>query len=233
VLRFPGKSDRERTQPVRQSSERSGETTQVLKFPGRSGFEGNGAPGPGDRTRSRNLRRATGDVGGDETQVIRLSGPSIDEERTQVIRPGLVPPPGERTEVLQFRAPARATDDEDEGPTVAVPLAATAATAAEQGPTAAIRSDEKPSAGDDADEGPTLEVRSGSKDSIAGAERPDFAEDPTSRIIAPGTDGDEEPTENGRSEMTVMNMERPPDDVVEEPTTPLAIPAQRRPDEHS
>jgi hypothetical protein len=110
--------------------------------------------------RSRDLReRATGDIGGDETQVIRLDEKSVDAERTQVIRPQLVTPPGERTEVLKFR--------------------------------------------------PT---------SIADAERPDFADDPTSRIVPPELredTGDERPK-------TVLDMEQPPDEAA-------GIPAPRRP----
>ncbi|MCO8273001.1 hypothetical protein M1L60_20610, partial [Actinoplanes sp. TRM 88003] len=46
----------------------------------------------------------TGDIGGDETQVIRL-----DPDRTQVIRPGTVEPPGERTEIMRIPAKGKAT----------------------------------------------------------------------------------------------------------------------------
>ncbi|MCY1142923.1 hypothetical protein OWR29_33435 [Actinoplanes sp. Pm04-4] len=46
----------------------------------------------------------TGDIGGDETQVIRF-----DPERTQVVRPGTVEPPGERTEIVRLPAKGKAT----------------------------------------------------------------------------------------------------------------------------
>ncbi|MDY7091009.1 MAG: hypothetical protein SYR96_38745, partial [Actinomycetota bacterium] len=55
-------------------------------------------------------------------------------------------------------------------------------------------------------------------DSIAEVERPDFAEDPTSRIVAGGGN---EPNAEKRG-MTVMSMERPPEDGP-------AVPEQRRP----
>ncbi|WP_250038459.1 hypothetical protein [Paractinoplanes maris] len=45
----------------------------------------------------------TGDIGGDETQVI-----GMDPDRTQVIRPGLVEPPGERTEIIRIPVKAKA-----------------------------------------------------------------------------------------------------------------------------
>ncbi|WP_203782168.1 hypothetical protein, partial [Paractinoplanes rishiriensis] len=62
--------------------------------------------------------------------------------------------------------------------------------------------------------------------SIADAERPNFAEDPTSRIVPPGVEAAQD---HDRTTMTVMNMERPPDELAdEEPTTPIGIPSPRR-----
>ena len=104
----------------------------------------------------------------------------LDPDRTQIIRPGTVEPPGERTEIV--RLPVKGT-----------------ASVAEPAPV-----------------------------SMADAERPNFAEDPTSRIVPPDRDrdGDGDGTERSgeadRRGMTVMSMERPPG---EEPE----IPAQRRP----
>ncbi len=129
---------------------------------------------PGRVEESRAGGAFTGDLGGDETQVIRL-----DPDRTQIIRPGSVEPPGERTEFIRLPAPVAAPPEETAG---------------------------KPAPA-----------------SIADAERPNFAEDPTSRIVPPGADGEPENGGSGRREMTVMSMERPPED--DEPE----IPAQRRP----
>jgi hypothetical protein len=107
--------------------------------------------------------------------VIRLPG-TVDDERTQVIRPNRVTPPGERTEVLQFRA--------------------------------------RPAAG------PV---------SIVDAESPNFAEDPTTPIVPPGARTEEKTTDSVRRSMTVTNMERPPDELAEDTTVHIDIPAQRRP----
>jgi hypothetical protein len=65
----------------------------------------------------------------------------------------------------------------------------------------------------------TVPIDVASPASIADAERPNFAEDPTGRLLPPGP-ASEEPTRT----MTVMNLERPPDE----------IPTQRRhtPDEN-
>jgi len=46
----------------------------------------------------------TGDIGGDETQVIQL-----DPERTHIIRPGSVEPPGERTEIIRLPVTGKST----------------------------------------------------------------------------------------------------------------------------
>jgi hypothetical protein len=150
--------------PVGDARERadSGETTRVLQFPARGVDE-----------------RPYREVGGDETQVIRLPERVVDDERTRVIRPGLVTPPEENTQPLTLPVP--------EGPTRA--------------------------------HGPV---------SIAGAESPNFAEDPTGRIVPPGRTGDDETTEVAKRAMTVMNLERPPEEPGEE-TTHVEVPAPRRP----
>ncbi|WP_250001054.1 hypothetical protein [Actinoplanes sp. M2I2] len=121
----------------------------------------------------------TGDIGGDETQVIEL-----DPDRTQPIRLGTVEPPGERTEIIRIPVRGKAAVP---SPVEARPEAVPA--------------------------------------SIAAAERPDITEDPTSRITPPdgyGPTGEGRDSDPERRGMTVMSMERPPD----EPE----IPAQRRPD---
>ncbi|SNY28482.1 hypothetical protein [Paractinoplanes atraurantiacus] len=147
------------------------EPTQAIKLPGlESGMAipayepSTTVPGgvqparPGDDETTRSLT-------GDQTQVIRLSQP--DPEKTQVVRPGSVEPPGDRTEIIRLQ------------------------------PSPAEAAVKKPAA------------------SIADAEQPDISDDPTSRIVPPGPRV-EEPE---KREMTVMSMERPPDE----------IPAQRKP----
>jgi hypothetical protein len=161
VIRSPLPSSAEKTREIKPPAD----VTQVVKFPKRP------AAGVGERTRDL-AYRATGDVGGDETQVIRLPG-QVDDERTQVIRPNRMPP-GERTEVLQFRAQPRDA-------TV----------------------------------------------SIADAESPNFSEDPTGPINVP----DEKTTDSVRHSMTVTNMERAQDEIAEDTTVHIDIPAQRQPSE--
>ena len=200
VLRFPRTDGAEQTQPTTRSP--GGETTQVLKFPGRPSDD---RPlGPGERT--RDLRNRSTDIGGDETQVIRMPGLAVEDEHTQVIRPGLVPPPGERTEPLGPRRPDRT-----------------------QPPA-------PPAAGEAGNERRRAGCRGGggwcgagceeaAPVSIAEAERPNFAEDPTSRIVPPGAVRDDE----AERSMTVMKMERPPDEQIGERHPHRDIPAQRRP----
>ncbi|MBM2618989.1 hypothetical protein JIG36_25855 [Actinoplanes sp. LDG1-06] len=172
-----------------------------------------------------------GKGGGDETKMIKL-----DADRTQVIRPGYVEPPGERTEIIRLSVQGKATvsgpqaaaaeaapatDADSASPTAATqpsatgaaPQQATGPTPASQPPATGAAS--PASAADSAspdEEGPRPATVS-----IADAERPDFAEDPTGRIVPRGADG----SAAEKREMTVMNMERPPD----EPE----IPAQRQP----
>ncbi|MEV4350637.1 hypothetical protein AB0J83_39775 [Actinoplanes sp. NPDC049596] len=114
----------------------------------------------------------TGDVGGDQTQVIRLQ--PRDPEQTWIVRPGSVEPPGERTEIIRLQP---------------------------QSSPAEIPTDPQPA----------------SRMSIVDAEQPDISNDPTSRVIPPAPRG----AEPEKREMTVMSMERPPDE----------LPTQRRPSE--
>jgi hypothetical protein len=115
----------------------------------------------------------TGDVGGDETQVIRLSG--------RPARPSYVEPPGDRTQVFQVQTNSG------------------------------------------------TESQPGTPTSIAGAERPAFSDDPTSRIVPPDRRGDDErPVDPPKRPRTVMDMERPPDET-DEGVGHAEIPSQRRP----
>jgi len=183
VVPFPAVDPDEKTQVIR--------LPQVLQFPVRSP-----ETEPGHRTRDLS-NRATGDPGGDETQVIRLAGKTVDDEKTQVIRPALVTRPADRSEVLPFRPPTL----RDATPPPPAPT----------------------SNGDE----PATKANIKAPLSIADAEAPNFADDPTSPISMPSRNGDEATEPQNRS-MTVMKMERPPDDAAEE-TTHLEIPTQRRP----
>jgi hypothetical protein len=168
VIRLPVGDQAERTQVVRipqatgPATYRPGEQTRVIPFPG------------------------TGDVGGDETQIIRLPVRSNDGENTQVIRPGLVDPPPERTEVI--RLPLR-TPENARGGEVGESSGRTGN--AESAPQAAVE--------------PDTATR---QPSIVEAEAPDIGDDPTSRLepSPPRTDDD------AKRPMTVMKMERPPED---------------------
>jgi hypothetical protein len=54
-----------------------------------------------------------------------------------------------------------------------------------------------------------------------GAERPNFAEDPTTRLVVPKPDRATPAPENGKSRtMTVTNLERPADELAEDATSP-------------
>jgi hypothetical protein len=188
VVPFPAVDPEEKTQFIR--------LPQVLRLPVRST-----EAEPGQRTRDLS-NRATGDVGGDETQVIRLAGKTVDDEKTQVIRPALVTRPDELGDVLAFRAPA--LRDATPPPPPAEPEPSVPAAAAP-----------KPAANPKAPA------------SIADAEAPNFADDPTSPLALSSLSGDEA-AEARSSSMTVMNMERPPDDPADE-TIHIEILTQRRP----
>ena len=216
VVPFPAVDPEEKTQVIRLS--------QVLQFPVRSP-----EAEPGQRTRDLS-NRATGDIGGDETQVIRLSGKTVDDEKTQVIRPALVTRPDDSSEVLAFRAPklrdATPASPTDAGPSAPTPTADALSSIAGAVAPSSIAGVDPPSSIVSVDP-PTSTANVKAPQSIADAEAPNFADDPTSPISLSSVNGDEAAEAHSRS-MTVMKMERPPDDPDEE-TTLLEIPAQRRP----
>jgi hypothetical protein len=177
--------DMERTQVIRLPVGDQGERTQVVRLPQatgptvyRSGEQTRVIPFPG-----------TGDVGGDETQIIRFPMQRDDAESTQVIRSGTVKPPPERTEVIRLPL-NRASAPADNGEEPTGESESSGRTGKAEGPQAA---------------GAEEPARSRS---IAEEEAPDIADDPTSRIepVTPRTDDDT------KRPMTVMKMERPPAD---------------------
>jgi hypothetical protein len=196
--------DGERTQVIRPVGYEPGQTTRDLGVPGERTQviwpAANRVPGertvvfggPGEQT--RRIVRAGEPIGPDETQVLRLPDPD-DGERTQVIRPGRVTPPSRHLE------PSPLGEGDEPGRWVDSDLGTPAAEGAEPVRRPGDRTD------------------TGRPPSIAGAESPNFAEDPTGRLF-PTTPTPDEPTRT----MTVMNMERPPGDIPE-------IPAQRTPPE--
>ena len=148
----------------------------------------NAASGDGERTQV--LRLPTGparpDDGAEKTQAIRLP---MNAEPTQLLK---VPAAenGEKTQVLRMPTDA-------------------------PGQPAKVSGEPAPRvAGGDETQVIRMPDGPAKPPSIAGAERPNFAEDPTGRLVPPGPVSDE-PTRT----MTVMNLERPPEE----------IPAQRRP----
>jgi len=160
-------------------------------------------------------------LGAEPTQAIRT--PVADGgEKTQVLR---LPPgdPGETTQV--FGGPGERTREVPQGD--ATQVIRTAGTPADGERTQVIRPGLVTPPGESTeavelsapDDHPTVSIDTAAMNaappmSIAGAERPNFAEDPTGRLVPPAPAG-EEPTRT----MTVMNLERPPDEV----------PTQRRP----
>ncbi|GAA0532984.1 hypothetical protein GCM10010172_12260 [Paractinoplanes ferrugineus] len=89
LLPFPVSDPGERTQVINPQPDNA-EQTQVLRFPARPIGEWPTRDVRGIGSRTRDLSdRMTGDVGGDETQVIRFAGKTVDDERTQIIRPHL------------------------------------------------------------------------------------------------------------------------------------------------
>jgi virulence-associated protein VagC len=162
AIRLPDGIDGDRTQAIRLPDGIDGDRTQAIRM-----------PVVDDQDRTQALRLPASETtpaapAGDETQVIR----PVDQDRTQVIRTGLVKPPGDRTEVLKL------------------PVA-----------------DPTPS--------------------IAALEQPNLADDPTSRLVPPAAGGDGEPARTEKRS-TVLNLERPPDEVADD-TTRLDIPTQRGP----
>jgi hypothetical protein len=193
-------ADGGRTQVIRPVGYTPGQTTRDLGTPGdrtqvirparRVPGETTQVIGlPGERTR-RIVRSGENVAGLDETQLIRLPDPAEDGARTQVIHSGEVTPPSEHLRPSVVTPPDFV--DPDDQPAELTQLLDGRGT-----PTGPAEPDAPPS--------------------IARAERPNFAEDPTGRLVAPTLPSDE-PTRT----MTVMNIERPPDEVPE-------IPSQRKP----
>jgi hypothetical protein len=122
------------------------------------------------------------DDGDEKTQLLTLPKPAAHDEQTQMIRTGTVEPPGDRTQLLTFRAAGETTQ-----PTAPAP-------------------------------------------SIVAAERPDPAEDPTTRLnLPPRTPGEATTRPNrDRPAMTATNLERPADEAADD-TRPLTLPVPRPP----
>jgi hypothetical protein len=78
------------------------------------------------------------------------------------------------------------------------------------------------------DEEPAEKTTPKGPSSVMGAERPNFAEDPTTRLMPPRADDPD--AENGNSRtMTVTNLERPADELADDLTRPL-VPGPRSPE---
>ena len=76
--------------------------------------------------------------------------------------------------------------------------------------------------------GPGEDSGNGPSPSIVGEERPDPGADPTTRLVKPG----EHTTADMNEERvgSVLDLERPADEIAEDPTRPLRIPQQRSDD---
>jgi hypothetical protein len=192
-------ADGERTQVIRPVGYEPGQTTRDLGIPGDRTqviWPAAANRAPGERTvvfgqpgeQTRRIPRSREATPPDETQVLRLPDPVDDGESTQVIRLGRVTPPRGHIEPSQLNQP-RAGSGRVTPPEDHV----------------------------EPDDVPTARAEDEPPPSIAGAESPNFSDDPTGRLM-PLVSKSDEPTRT----MTVMNMERPPDDVPE-------IPSQRRP----
>jgi hypothetical protein len=189
-----------------------------------------------DWNRATSGRGAGQADGGDQTQVLRLPPADVDGEQTQLIRlPSRITPPGadagsadaggpgERTRSIPQRAVREPGGDETQViriPRVTVDQERTQVirpgTATPPGERTEVVKRPEPAA-----EQPTAPT------SIAGAERPDFGSDPTSRIVVPPPRTEDPADAPAKPSMTVMNLERPPDEVADD-TTRIEIPSQRR-----
>ena len=172
--------------------------------------------------------RSNGLVGdGDTTQVIRPREPAgaLDRgEETQVIR---VPPAdGERTQVV--RLPAARTSPSDSETTQVVRLSDSPS---DSETTQVIRNDaERMAASGERTEAVPIPAQPQAQMSIVDAERPDPAEDPTTRLGVPAPDDDSRGRNTvdvraSRRIMTVLNLERPQDEVADD-TRHLVRPPQ-------
>lgn len=156
-------------------------------------------PPPDERPTRVITRGATsGPDAGERTQVIRVPQPSDLETTTPAADEG------ERTQVI--RLGAGTVDPPDERTQVIkLPI---------QSPARTVTADADP-----APAGPS---------SVMGAERPNFAEDPTTRLTVPKPGEADGPNAPSRT-MTVTNLERPPDELADDETRPL-VPAPRHPE---
>jgi hypothetical protein len=146
----------------------------------------------------------TRNVTGDETTRIVAPAGANGDDRTEVVRAGRVDPPGDRTQLLTFHPPTSVA------PASVAPASSVPASVA-PAPGAAVAEETKPM-------------------SIAGAERPDPGEDPTTRLTPPGRDPGEATTRANPAvrPTTVTGSERPADEASDD-TRPLTLPAQRPP----
>jgi hypothetical protein len=159
--------------PIPASASASEETTREVTV----------GEGSGEETTRLVLAAAQpADDGDEKTQLLTLPKPAAHGEQTQMIRTGTVEPPGDRTQLLTFRAAGETTQPTEPAP------------------------------------------------SVAAAERPDPAEDPTTRLhLPPRTPGEATTRPNrDRPAMTATNLERPADEAADD-TRPLTLPVPRPP----
>jgi hypothetical protein len=217
----PGDDDQERTQVIRLPAgelvthDLRGRITPVM-------------PPPDDRpTRVINRGALRGSEPGERTQVIRMpqkpepAKPGPAKPGPPKAKPPTAQPPkpepartkatdeAERTQVIRLGA---GTVDPPDERTQVIKLPARTETRT------ASRMEEEP-AEKTTPKGPS---------SVMGAERPNFAEDPTTRLMPPRVDDPD--AENGNSRtMTVTNLERPADELADDLTRPL-VPGPRSPE---
>lgn len=162
----------------------------------------------GEQTRviDLNAYRGGGQIPGDETQVL----PSLPGDQTQRLPwagladpgTGTVEPPGDHTQVLSFPVVSRTPDREPR--------------------------DEEPHDGEPRDRERRDRERRGA--SILGAEQPDPADDPTTRLGV-SMPGERTTAEVGEKRSgSVLDLERPADETADD-TRRLVVPPQRRPQE--
>jgi hypothetical protein len=181
---------------------------------------------------------ANGDGPSEKTQVISRN----PGETTQVIRSndGIYPALGETTRSIEpvlgetrrsiAPTPAQAATAGEAAPiddaTAGGPLLGEAAPGVEPAPAR----DESPEERTQLIKFPAVGLDPVGASSIVEAERPDPGADPTTRIVPLSESGAEPETEPAAAvrSMTVMSMERPPDETDDE-TRALPLPTQRRP----
>ncbi len=180
-------------------------------------------PPPDDRpTRVINRGALSGSEPGERTQVIRMpqKADTAKPEPAKAELPDAEPSKpqparthgadeAERTQVIRLGA---GTVDPPDERTQVIKLPARTE------PRTASRTEDEP-ADKKTPKGPS---------SVMGAERPNFAEDPTTRLMPPKADDPDAEKGNSRT-MTVTNLERPADEVADDLTRPL-VPGPRRPE---